>query len=197
MIDTQTRRAGGGAATTERSHRYGQFDPPRSPRPPLVPRPRPRHAQATLRFATGVALVIALAAALVTVQGLTQASRSHARIAALQADVNSLKQRVRTDERAAAADRRHESAVTAQAASVGRALQHVNWQVASLPTETEVAHLRGGLATYAACIPELQREIRRLGIAWRIDPSKPREDYFRAFTAATISRSCSAALGGR
>jgi hypothetical protein len=141
--------------------------------------------------------MIALAAALVTIQGLTEASRSHARIAALQADVNSLKERVRSDERTAAVDRRHVSAVTAQATSVGRALQHVNWAVASLPTEAEVAHLRGGLATYAACLPELQREIKRLGIAWRIDPAKPRKDYFREFTSAPLSRSCSAALDGR
>ena len=192
MIDTQTRHAGDGAATAGQPHRYGQLHPPRLP--VLT---RPCQAQAALRFATGVALVIALAAALVTIQGLTQASRSQARIAALQADVNGLKQRVRTDERAAAADRRHVNEATAQAASVGRALQHVNWEVASLPTETEVAHLRGGLANYAACLPELQREIKRVGIAWRIDPAKPRRDYFRAFTAAPISRPCSAALSGR
>ena len=159
--------------------------------------PRARHAQAVLRFATGGALVIALAAALFTVQGLAQLSRSHSRIAALQADVNSLKERVRTDEQAATAERRHMRAVTAQATGAARALQRVNWQVASLPTEAEVAHLRGGLALYAMCVPQLQREISRLGVAWRVDPRKPKRDYFKAFTAAPISRACSAALTGR
>jgi hypothetical protein len=46
-------------------------------------------------------------------------------------------------------------------------------------------------------VPQLQREISRLGIAWRIDPHKPRRDYFKPFTAVSISRTCSAALTGR
>lgn len=142
-------------------------------------------------------MVIALGAALFTVQGLTALSRSHAQIASLRADVNNLQQRVRTDEQAAAVDRRHMRSVTAQASGASKALQHVSWQVASLPTETEVAHLRGGLALYAMCVPQLQREISRLGIAWRIDPRKPRRDYFKPFTAASISRPCAAALTGR
>ncbi len=140
--------------------------------------------------------MIALAAALFTVQGLSQLSRSRSRIATLQTDVNSLQQRVRSDEHAAALDRRHMNSVTAQTAGAQRAVQRVNWEVASLPTEAEVAHLRGGLAVYAACIPQLQREISRLGIAWKIDPRKPAKDYFKAFTAAPISRPCSAALTG-
>src|SRR5438270_8206323 len=106
MTDTQIRRASAGAATRERPPRYGPLrDPRRPPRPPVVT--RPRHAQAALRFATGVAVVIALGAALFTVQGWTALSRSHAQLAALRADVNSLQQRMRTDEQTAAADRRH------------------------------------------------------------------------------------------
>jgi hypothetical protein len=140
--------------------------------------------------------VVALAAALFTVQGLTALSRSHAQLAALRADVSNLQQRVRSDEQMAAADRRRMRTVTAQASGAARALQHVSWQVASLPTEAEVAHLRGGLALYATCLPQLQREISRLGIAWRIDPRKPRKDYFKPFTAASISPTCSAALTG-
>ncbi len=141
--------------------------------------------------------MIALAAALFTVQGLTQLSRSGSRVAALQADVENLTERVQRDERTAAVDQRHVRSAVAAAAGTGQALQRLSWQMASLPSETEVAHLRAGLALYAACIPELQREIKHVGIAWRINPSKPGRDTFRAFTAAPISRQCSAALSGR
>src|SRR5436305_14287194 len=99
MTDTQTRRASAGAATYGRPLHYGPLDPLRAPRPPAVP--PVSHPQAALRFATGVALVIALAATLFTIQGLAQLSRSRSHIAALQADVSSLQQRMRMDERAA------------------------------------------------------------------------------------------------
>ncbi len=123
-------------------------------------RRRTVHIQGRLRFATGIVLVIALATAAFGVEGYMRASRSQRRVAALQADLASLQQRVGADEQAAAGEQRHTRTVVARASAVQNSIQHVNWQLQSVPTEAQLAGLRNQLAglgndvaAYAACIP--------------------------------------------
>ena len=129
--------------------------------------------------------------------GFTQASRSQARVAALRADLSGLQQRIAADESGVASERLHVRSVAAKAIGVQRSLDHVSWELASVPTEAEVARVRGQLAAYAACMPQLRRELEGLGINWRVDPAKPSTDYFKLVTVAPMSPSCSAALTGR
>jgi hypothetical protein len=153
---------------------------------------------APVRFVAGVALVIALAATAVAVEGFMQASRSQQRLAALQAQLRSFGQRIGSDERSAVGERQLMRGVAARAAGAQRSLDHVSWQLQSLPSETEVARVRGELGAYAACIPRLQGEIDGLGIVWKRAPAKPRTDFFKLFTtAAPKATSCSAALKRR
>ena len=173
--------------------------------PRVARRRRPTgHTQGTLRFATGIVLVIALATAAFGVEGYMRASRSQQRVAALQAAVASLRQRVGADERAAASAQRHTRNVVASASAVQQSIQHVNWQLQSVPTEAQLAGLRNELAgmgndvaAYAACIPQLQNEINGLRLTWRIEATKPSDDYFRLFTTAPASASCSTGVSRR
>jgi hypothetical protein len=167
-------------------------------------RRRTVHIQGRLRFATGIVLVIALATAAFGVEGYMRSSRSQRRVAALQADLASLQQRVGADEQAATGEQRHTRTVVARASTVLNSIQHVNWQLQSVPTEAQLAGLRNRLAglgndvaAYAACIPQLQAEISSLRLSWRIDSVKPSADYFRLFTAAPASASCAAGVTGR
>jgi hypothetical protein len=155
------------------------------------------YPQSRLRFVTGLALIIAVAAAAFAAEGLTQDSRSRSRIAVLQAELTTLQQRMGADEHGAAGERLHMRRVAAQAIAAQRALGRVNWELQSLPTENEVARVRNRVTAYAACIPELQSAIDHLGINWRINPVKPNADYFKLFTAAPVSRSCAIVLTGR
>ena len=167
-------------------------------------RRRTVHTQGRLRFATGIVLVIALATAAVGVEGYMRASRSQRRVAALQADLASLQQRVGADERAAAGEQRHTRAVVDSASAVQKSIQNFTWQLQSVPTEAQLTGLRNQLAglgndvaAYAACIPQLQAEINGLRLSWRIDATKPSTDYFRLFTAAPASAPCSAGVTRR
>jgi hypothetical protein len=146
---------------------------------------------------TGIALIVALAAVAIAYQGFTQEARSQTRIKALQAQLGGLQRRVASDESGVASERVHVRSVAAKAIGVQRSLQHVNWELASVPSESEVARVRGQLAAYAACMPQLKRELEGLGINWRIDPGKPTADYFKLVTVAPMSRSCSTLLTGR
>jgi hypothetical protein len=132
----------------------------------------------------------------VAVIGLRQASRSAARVASLHADLQALQVRVAADEHAAASQRLYLHGVAAKASGAQRSLKHVSWTLQSLPTEAEVGRLRGELAAYATCIPQLQHELAGLGISWRIDPVKRSADYFKPFTANPVSGSCSALFAG-
>src|SRR5277367_5302717 len=107
------------------------------------------HSRSPLRFATGIVLMIALATAGFGVEGFMRASRSQKRVAALQADLASLQQRVGADERAAAGAQRHTRTVVARATAVQQSIQRVDWQLQSLPTEAQLANLRNELAGYA------------------------------------------------
>jgi cell division protein FtsB len=162
------------------------------------------HTQSRLRFATGIVLVIALATAAFGVGGYMQASRSQRHVAALQADLASLQQRVGADERAAAGDQRQTRTVVDKASAVQKSIQNFTWQLQSVPTEAQLAGLRNQLAglgsdvaAYAACIPRLQAEINGLRLSWRIDATKPSTDSFRLFTAAPASASCSGGVTRR
>jgi hypothetical protein len=144
-----------------------------------------------------VVLIIAAAGATWGIRGATQASRSQSRIAALEAQLTGLQQRVAADERAAATERRQLRGVAARTGGVQRSLQRINWALQSVPTEAQVASMRNDVAAYAGCLPQLQREIDGLGLTWRIDPAKPSTDSFKLVTAAPVSASCAAALTGR
>jgi hypothetical protein len=155
------------------------------------------YPQGRLRFVTGLALIIALVAAAFAAEGWTRDSRAQSRIAALQADVSALQQRIGADEHGAASERLHMRRVAAQATAAQRALGRVNWELQSLPTEMEVARVRTAVTSYAACIPQLESAVDHLGINWRIDPAKPAADHFKLFTSAPVSRSCATVLTGR
>jgi hypothetical protein len=194
------RRFGSNAATSERRPRRAPqrpTDPARPRRASGARRDRAAFRESRLLFATGVALIIALAAAAFGAEELTQASSSQSRLAALQAELASLQSRVSIDERGAASDRLRLRRVAAQAAGTRRSLDRVSWQLESVPSESEMARVRSELAAYAACIPQLQSELHGLGINWRIDPVKPSADYFKLFTAAPMPVSCAVARTGR
>ncbi len=176
------------------THTHGTSSTAR--RTPRVKRRRTVHAQGRLRFVTGIVLIIALATAVFGVEAYKRAARSEQRVAALQADLASLEQRVTGDERAAAGDRLHARSVAARATAAQRSVQRVNWQLQSVPSEAQLAGMRNELAAYAAyaaCIPALQSEIDGLRLTWRIDADKPATDSFKLFTSAPAPASCSGA----
>lgn len=165
-----------------------------------VKRRRTAHAQGRLRFVTGIVLIVAIATAIFGVEAYKRAARSERRVAALQAELSSLGQRVAGDERAAAGDRQHARSVAARASAAQRSVQRVNWQLQSVPTEAQLAGMRNQLAAYAAyaaCIPALQSEIDGLRLNWRIDANKPATDSFKLFTTASAPASCSGAASSR
>lgn len=175
---------------------------PAARRPAPVRRRRTVHPQGRLRFVTGIVLMIALVTAAFGIEGYMRSSRSQQHVAALQAELTSLQHRVGADERTAAGEQRHTRTVVARASAVQKSIQSVNWQLQSVPTEAQLAGLRNQLAgldndvaAYAACLPQLQAEISSLRLSWRIDAAKPSTDYFRLFTAAPASASCSSVSG--
>lgn len=162
-----------------------------------VRRARRRRARGTLRFATGIVLIVALVAAASGAEGFMRASRSQQHVATLQAELDSVQQRLAADEHGAASERQHVRTVAARASSAQKSVRHVSWLLQSVPSEAQLASVRNELAPYTACLPELESELSGLGISWRIDPTKPSSDSFRLFTRAPMSASCAAALGGR
>lgn len=203
VTDTQSDRAGVDTTTAERATRR---------MPPRRARSAPRHAarshrqrgaypRGVLRFATGIVLIVALAAAGFGAAAYTRAARSEARVSSLQAQLAALRQRLAGDEQAAASERRHAGSVIARANAVQQSIKRFNWQLQSVPSEAQLAGLRNEVAAYtaayAACLPQLQKEINGLRLNWRIDATKPATDSFKLFTSAPASASCSAALAGR
>jgi len=140
--------------------------------------------------------MVALTAGAFGVEGLIQASHERSSVAALQAQVTSLTQRLSADEHGAASERAEVGKVAGRASgvarSVSRSLARINWSLQSVPSESQLAVLRNAVDAYAACVGELQSELSGLGIDWRIDPEKPSSDYFKLFTGGRVSASCSA-----
>jgi hypothetical protein len=157
----------------------------------------PHEAHGRIWLAMVAAMIVASAGAAYGIRGATQASRSQTHIATLQSQVASLQERIAADERTAAGERRTLRTVAARAGEVQRSLQRVNWALQSVPSQAQLASVRNGLAAYAGCVPELQREIAGLRLTWRIDPAKPAGDSFTLFSAAPVSASCAAALAER
>jgi hypothetical protein len=178
-------------------------DAPRAPEPGVASRARrARHErrgypQGRVRFVTGMAVIVAVAAGAFGIEAYARAGHEQARIAALQSAVAGLQQRVLADERVANSDRRHIDQVAVQAGGARRALARFGWALQSVPSEAQVAGVRNEFAAYATCIPQLQREIAGLGISWKVNPGKPSIDFFRLSTNAPISTSCASALTGR
>jgi hypothetical protein len=84
-------------------------------------------------------MVVAVAAATFGIQAYVRAGHEQARVAALEADVSALQQRLAVDEHGAASDRRHVRSVAAQASSARRALARFSWALQSVPSEAQVA----------------------------------------------------------
>jgi hypothetical protein len=183
--NTQLNRVGFDAAA-ERSRRSRQTT---GRRPGAYPR-------GVFRFATGIVLIVALAAAGFGAASYSRAARSETRVATLQAEVAALQQRVAGDEESAAGDRRNAGSVVARANAAQRSIKRFSWQLQSVPSEAQLAGLRSQVAAYTACLPQLQREINSLRLSWRIDATKPTADSFKLFTSAPASASCSATLSG-
>jgi hypothetical protein len=146
---------------------------------------------------TGVAVIVAVAAGAFGIEAYVRAGHEQKRLTALQADLAGLQRRVDADEHGAAGVRQRVGKVAAQATRTRRAVAHFNWALQSVPSEAQVAGVRNEFAAYAACIPQLQREIAGLGVSWKINPSKASIDFFKLSTAAPISSSCASALSGR
>ncbi len=195
----QTSRAMADVTTAGRIRRGA---PPGSPAVAKRRTRRIRHARHSYplgpaRFVTGVVAIIAVATAVFGIEAYARAGHDQTRIAALQSDLASLEQRVNADEHGATSMRQHVGKVAAQASSTRRALARFNWALQSVPSEAQVAGMRNEFAAYAACIPQLQREIAGLGISWKVNPGKTSIDFFKLSTAAPISGSCASALTGR
>lgn len=160
-------------------------------------RPHPYDAAGRLWAAILLAVAIAAAGAAWGAHAATQASHAQSRIGALQAELAGVQRRVADEERSLAGQARHLRSIAARATGAQRSLQHINWMLQSVPSESQLAALRSVLAAYGACIPQLQREIDGLGLSWRIDAAKPATDYFRLSTGAAISAACTGELAGR
>ena len=115
-------------ATNTQFNRFG-FDSSAAKRPrpsrQTTRRRRGAYPRGVLRFATGVVLIVALAAAGFGAASYTRAARSEKRVATLQAELTSLQQRVAGDENAAAGDRRHAGSFVARErrAAVGQTIR--------------------------------------------------------------------------
>jgi hypothetical protein len=142
----------------------------------------------------GLLLMAAVAGGAFGVEGLIQASHAGTRVTSLQAQLTSLEQRVGVDEQGAASARAQMAKVAGRATgaerSVSRSLARINWSLQSVPSQGELAQMRGQLAVQNACIGQLRSEIAGLGIDWRIYPARPSADYFKLYTAAPGTSSC-------
>jgi uncharacterized protein HemX len=204
MRETKSNGVVSDAATAERTIPRAPAQDVRRLRRERRPRPRAAAATRRRRFATsnrarflgGLLVMVALSAGAFGVDGLIQALHERARVASLQAELSSLVQRVGADEQGVASERVAVGKVAGKATgmerSVSRSLARINWSLQSVPSEGQLARVRGELDADATCIGELQTELDSLGINWRIDPEKPSTDYFKLFTGAPASESCSA-----
>jgi len=140
--------------------------------------------------------MVALTAGAFGVAGVAQASRARSRVTSLQAELSSLQQRVAADEQGVASERLEVGKVAGRATGVERtvsqSLGRINWSLQSVPSEAQLARVRSQLDANATCIGDLQAELASLSINWRINPGKPSTDYFKLFTGAPVSASCSA-----
>jgi hypothetical protein len=170
---------------------------PSGPRVRQARRDRDGYPSPRVRFVTGLTLIVALAMGTVGIQAYVRVGHQQARVSALQAELTGLQRRIDADEHGAASDRRHVRGVAAQARSARQAVSRVSWALQNVPSEAQLAGVRSELAAYASCIPQLQGEIARLSIRWRIDPAKPSADYFRLSTRARTSASCRTARSTR
>jgi hypothetical protein len=204
MSDTKSSRAGIDLASVEPSPWRA---PSRGARPSARQLSASRGRRGTRgapsagsRFLGGVLLMVALTASGFGVEGLIQASHERSHVSALQAQVTSLTQRLAADEQGVASERAEVGKVagraTGVARSVSRSLARISWSLQSVPSEGEMARLRGTLDVYAACVGQLQDELNGLGINWRIDAAKPSTDSFKLFTTARPSGACAAVSGG-
>lgn len=187
---------GSDVATIERPQsRTPARETRRPPRGAVRPRRRRRVAHSGVRFASGLVLMAALVAAGVGVEGMLQASRAGSRVASLQAQVTTLQRRLNADEQGAASARseigRVAGLATGAERSVSRSLARINWSLQSVPSEGQLASVRGAIDDYVACVGQLQSEVEHLGISWRINPARPSADSFKLFTAAPASGACS------
>jgi len=182
--NTQFNRVGFDAPAAERSRRCRQ----------TTRRRRGTYPRGVLRFATGIVLVVALAAAGFGAASYSRAARSETRVATLQAEVATLQQRVTDDEKAAAGVQMHTGNIVKRANAAQQSIKRFKWQLQSVPSEAQLAGLRDQVAAYAACLPQLQREINGLRLNWRINATNPSDDSFKLFTSAPASPSCEAAL---
>ena len=152
------------------------------------------------RFVSGVLLMAAVTGGALGVEGSIQASHARSRVVTLQGQVTSLERRLDAVEQGDASARTELGKVAGRATgveqSVSRSIARINWSLQSVPSEGQLASLRGALNAYAACVGELQSEIARLGISWRINPARPSADYFKLFTAAPPSGACSSISTG-
>jgi len=199
MRQLQSSRVGDNVATFERPARRAAPVRARPPaRRPVPPRRRryPHEAHGRLWLAVVLALIAGAAGVIWGVNGAMQASRSRARVAALESQLSGLEQRVSADEQAAAGQARHLRTVAARAGGAQKSLQRIDWALQSVPSEAQVAGLRSELAAFVGCLPQLQREITGLGLSWKIAPGKPSSDSFKLFTSAPMSGGCASALGG-
>jgi hypothetical protein len=184
--NTQLNRVGFDAAAAERSRRNRRH----------TRRRNGSYPRGVLRFATGIVVIVALVAAGFGAASYSRAARSENRVANLQTEVAVLQQRVAGDERAAAGEQRHAGSVLARANAAQRSIRRFGWELQSLPSQAELAGLRDQVAAYAACLPQLQREIKGLRLSWRLYVAKPSADSFKLFTSVPASPSCSTALTG-
>jgi hypothetical protein len=182
--------------STVRRRRPGAPAGPARPAARRAGRARHAHPVGPVRFVNGVAVIVALATAAFGIEAYVRAGHDQARISALQADLTSLQQRVATDEHGAASLKRNVRKAASQASSARRAVARFGWALQSVPSEAQVAGVRNEFAAYAACIPQLQREIAGLGVSWKFNPAKHSIDLFKLSTTAPISTSCASALTG-
>jgi hypothetical protein len=139
-----------------------------------------------------VAMGVAVAGATWGIRAATQVSRSHSRIASLQAQLTSLEERVAADERTAASARQQLRSVAVRAGDAQHSLQHINWALQSVPTQAEIGRVRDDVAASSGCVRQLQREIAGLTLTWKIYPANPSSDSFKLFTTTPASAACGA-----
>lgn len=147
-----------------------------------------RHSQATLRFVAGGALILALASAAFGARGYLELSKARLQAQTLSQTVGALQQRLSVDERHAAGEQRRAHAAAAQAASAGRQSARVVSQLADVSIQMQ--GLQGELARSAACVPELQSEIKGLVISWHMGPFKASPDTVTLADKAHLSSAC-------
>lgn len=151
-------------------------------------RPPPRHPQGLLRFVAGGALILALAGVAVGASGYLAATRAQSRAETLGQTVSSLVQRLRADERHAAAAQTRVRAIAARAAGTARQAARVATQLADVSSQMQ--GFQAEVGRYSSCLPELQAEITGLVIRWHMGRFKSSPAYVTLADKAHVSRVC-------